>query len=179
MRMFGLLPRPLGSIFRKLTHLTCNSRLREAAARSRLPRLRSPLALRQESLLSLPCLGGYHWLQTEQLLRWHPVEDLTRDTSRAPPHPRRKTGRSKPRRGRRFCQPAVARRHRGIRGFCRPAVRQAIQTAAPAPSERLRGMASPRLSVLSVYSVVIPHEAEFRYPSDGILMPVGKISNGH
>ena len=28
MRMFGLLPRPLGSIFRKLTHLACNSRLR-------------------------------------------------------------------------------------------------------------------------------------------------------
>ena len=26
MRMFELLPRPLGSIFRKLTHLTCNSR---------------------------------------------------------------------------------------------------------------------------------------------------------
>ena len=26
MGMFGLLPRPLGSIFRKLTHLTCNSR---------------------------------------------------------------------------------------------------------------------------------------------------------
>ena len=27
MKMFELLPRPLGSIFRKLTHLTCNSRL--------------------------------------------------------------------------------------------------------------------------------------------------------
>lgn len=27
MGMFGLLPRPLGSIFRKLTHLTCNSRM--------------------------------------------------------------------------------------------------------------------------------------------------------
>ena len=26
MKMFELLPRPLGSIFRKLTHLTCNSR---------------------------------------------------------------------------------------------------------------------------------------------------------
>ena len=26
MRMFELLPRPLGSIFRKLTHLACNSR---------------------------------------------------------------------------------------------------------------------------------------------------------
>ena len=26
MRMFELLPRPLGSTFRKLTHLTCNSR---------------------------------------------------------------------------------------------------------------------------------------------------------
>ena len=25
MKMFELLPRPLGSIFRKLTHLTCNS----------------------------------------------------------------------------------------------------------------------------------------------------------
>ena len=31
MKMFELLPRPLGSIFRKLTHLTCNSRsLRKA-----------------------------------------------------------------------------------------------------------------------------------------------------
>ena len=27
MKMFELLPRPLGSIFRKLTHLTCNSRV--------------------------------------------------------------------------------------------------------------------------------------------------------
>ena len=27
MRMFELLPRPLGSIFRKLTHLACNSRV--------------------------------------------------------------------------------------------------------------------------------------------------------
>ena len=27
MKMFELLPRPLGSIFRKLTHLTCNSRI--------------------------------------------------------------------------------------------------------------------------------------------------------
>ena len=35
------------------------------------------------------------------------------------------------------------------------------------------------LSVLSVYSVVIPHAAEFRCPSDGILMPVGKNSDGH
>ncbi len=26
MKMFELLPRPLGSIFRKLTHFTCNSR---------------------------------------------------------------------------------------------------------------------------------------------------------
>ena len=44
-------------------------------------------------LFSRPCLGGYHWLRTKQLLRWHPVEDLTRDTSRAPTRPRRRTGR--------------------------------------------------------------------------------------
>ena len=30
MKMFELLPRPLGSIFRKLTHLTCNSPKRKA-----------------------------------------------------------------------------------------------------------------------------------------------------
>jgi len=29
MKMFELLPRPLGSIFRKLTHLTCNSPAKE------------------------------------------------------------------------------------------------------------------------------------------------------
>ena len=40
-------------------------------------------------------------------------------------------------RGRWSCRPAAARRHCGVRGFCRPAVRQAIQSAAPAPSERL------------------------------------------
>ena len=44
-------------------------------------------------LFSRPCLGGYHWLRTKQLLRWHPVVDLTRDTSRAPTRPRRRTGR--------------------------------------------------------------------------------------
>ena len=31
MKMFELLPRPLGSIFRKLTHLTCNSRSKKIA----------------------------------------------------------------------------------------------------------------------------------------------------
>ena len=31
MKMFELLPRPLGSIFRKLTHLTCNSPGKSAA----------------------------------------------------------------------------------------------------------------------------------------------------
>ena len=34
MRMFGLLPRPLGSIFRKLTHLTCNSRHHDTRRKS-------------------------------------------------------------------------------------------------------------------------------------------------
>ena len=44
-------------------------------------------------LFSRPCLGGYHWLQIRQLLRWRPMEGLTRDTSRAPTRPRRRTGR--------------------------------------------------------------------------------------
>ena len=30
MRMFELLPRPLGNIFRKLTHLACNSSKRQS-----------------------------------------------------------------------------------------------------------------------------------------------------
>ena len=37
MRMFELLPRPLGSIFRKLTHLTCNSRFQGNAVREPTP----------------------------------------------------------------------------------------------------------------------------------------------
>ena len=40
MKMFELLPRPLGSIFRKLTHLTCNSRKRTSAAVARKHRLK-------------------------------------------------------------------------------------------------------------------------------------------
>ena len=36
MKMFELLPRPLGAIFRKLTHLTCNSRRRNRPTANRL-----------------------------------------------------------------------------------------------------------------------------------------------
>ena len=50
--------------------------------------------------LSLPCLGGYHWLRTRRLLRLQKNELLTRATSasirRQNAKPRRSTGREKP-----------------------------------------------------------------------------------
>ena len=37
-------------------------------------------------LFSRPCLGGYRWLRTKQLLRWRPMEGLTRiSAGRSPP----------------------------------------------------------------------------------------------
>ena len=38
---------------------------------------------------------------------------------------------------------------------------------------------TPTNSAISMYSVVVPLAVEFRCPSDGILMPVGKNSDGH
>jgi len=62
MRMFELLPRPLGSIFRKLTHLTCNSRCGKNFLRARKISTGILQSLDKVSTglltgLRLPCIG--------------------------------------------------------------------------------------------------------------------------
>ncbi len=55
--------------------------------------LATPFALRQAASLSLPCLGGYHWLRTETSpTAASRTAPLVRPP-RAPPRPRRRTGR--------------------------------------------------------------------------------------
>ena len=71
----------------------------------------------------LPCLGGHHWLRTETTpTAASRTAPLVRPP-RSPTRPRGGTGHTQAPRGRRFC---------------RPAVRQAIQTATPTPTQRLR-----------------------------------------
>ena len=55
--------------------------------------LATPFALRQQSLLSLPCLGDYHWLRTETSpTAASRTAPLVRPP-RSPTRPRRRTGR--------------------------------------------------------------------------------------
>ena len=160
--------------------------LREAAARSRLSRLRSPLTLRQQRLLSLPCLGGYRWLRTKQLIRWHPVEDLTRGTSRSPTRPRGRAGRPQAPRGRWFCRTCRSA------GFTHPKCRAcAFRTptrwgfspsfcAPPLPSE-LPPFAFPCFQCIPWFNssrrISDARRTEFRCPSEKFLMGIRKYSN--
>jgi len=69
MKMFELLPRPLGSIFRKLTHLTCNSPLPRILPCAALPssvRLYRPLkrlGLTPRWIWRFAGAHGYHRLK--------------------------------------------------------------------------------------------------------------------
>ena len=60
MKMFELLPRPLGSIFRKLTHLTCNSRcIKETTQMKMFELLPRPLGSIFRKLTHLTCNSRY------------------------------------------------------------------------------------------------------------------------